>query len=195
MFFTVFSLAFLFGYNVEKQYTIGICRLECRSSERIVYSIKQNTSLDNANQEQSNQSLIEKKRNKEIISTPLLPKRKDILLESIYITDGNNKISSIDIVRQLLNQTSKIDYQKKQRFLFAYEDVKLLDKKNYTYLSLASAIKKYHINNTILLMLTDKGYRDVFWNSYITSKLHQYKNLVVACLDRQVYNVIMNIIN
>ena len=135
-------------------------------------------------------SLVEKKRDDVLISTPLLPKEDGVFFESIYVSDGDRKISDQLAIKRLLAQTSTVDYVKKQRFRFAYEDLEYLDRKNYTYLSLASAIEKYNVNRTILLMLTDYGYLNVFWNSYIASKLDQYPNLLVACLDREVYDVI-----
>ena len=51
------------------------------------------------------------------------------------------------------------------------------------------------INNTILMMIVDYGYLDLWRNSYIAGNLSQYKNLVVFCLDEQSYNVILFIIH
>lgn len=45
------------------------------------------------------------------------------------------------------------------------------------------------INNTILMMIVDYGFLDLWRNAYNAGKLSQYKNLVVFCLDEQSYNV------
>ena len=42
---------------------------------------------------------------------------------------------------------------------------------------------------TVLLMMTDYGYMDMFVNSYRVGNLSQYKNLVVLCIDEQSYRV------
>lgn len=45
------------------------------------------------------------------------------------------------------------------------------------------------INNTILMMIVDYAYLDLWRNAYNAGKLSQYKNLVVFCLDEQSYKV------
>ncbi len=48
------------------------------------------------------------------------------------------------------------------------------------------------MNNSILLMLTDLGYLDQFWNTYLYGNFTQYKNLVVACINQEAYEVLSN---
>lgn len=47
------------------------------------------------------------------------------------------------------------------------------------------------INNTILMMIIDYGYLDLWRNSYIAGNLSQYKNLIVFCLDEQSYKEVL----
>ena len=47
------------------------------------------------------------------------------------------------------------------------------------------------INNTILMMIVDYGYLDLWMNSYIAGNLSQYRNLVVFCLDEQSYKEVL----
>ena len=44
-------------------------------------------------------------------------------------------------------------------------------------------------NGTILLMMVDYGYLNMFVNSYLYANLSQYQNLVVMCIDERSYNV------
>lgn len=92
----------------------------------------------------------------------------------------------IDVVKE----TMKNDYLK-YSFLFAYPDKPFMGNNKYIYYTIPQAVNKYKVNNTVLLMLTDWGYMNQFWNSYIVSDLKQYSNLVVACLDTQVYEVMI----
>ena len=46
-------------------------------------------------------------------------------------------------------------------------------------------------NHTVLLMIADYGYLNMWNNAYITGKLSHYRNLVVFCLDRESYRVFM----
>ena len=48
-------------------------------------------------------------------------------------------------------------------------------------------------NGTVLLMMTDYGYMNMFLNSYMVGNLSQYKNLVVLCMDEQSYRVLVSI--
>ena len=43
------------------------------------------------------------------------------------------------------------------------------------------------VNGTVLLMMTDYGYMNMFVNSYRVGNLSQYQNLVVLCIDEQSY--------
>ena len=43
------------------------------------------------------------------------------------------------------------------------------------------------IDNTILMMIVDYGYLDLWRNSYIAGNLSQHKNLLIVCLDEQSY--------
>ena len=47
------------------------------------------------------------------------------------------------------------------------------------------------INNTVLMMIVDYGYLDLWRNSYNAGNLSQYKNLVVFCLDEQSYKEVL----
>ena len=51
------------------------------------------------------------------------------------------------------------------------------------------------VNGTVLLMMTDYGYMDMFVNSYRVGNLSQYKNLVVLCIDEQSYRVSVMVMN
>ena len=46
------------------------------------------------------------------------------------------------------------------------------------------------INNTVFVMIVDFGYLRVFLNSYFTSRLWEYPNLVILCLDQRSFNVL-----
>ena len=43
-------------------------------------------------------------------------------------------------------------------------------------------------NNTLLLMIVDYGYLNMWNNSYLASHLEEYDNLVVFCMDTLSYN-------
>ena len=91
------------------------------------------------------------------------------------------------VVSKLLEKTSNIDYLQDIQFAFAAPSP------NNSHLSLTEAVLRYQVNNTVILMLTDSGYIHQFWNSYLVSKLDRYPNLVVACLDLQVYEVAISV--
>ena len=55
--------------------------------------------------------------------------------------------------------------------------------------SLKDYLSQKAINRTVLLMMTDYGYMNMFVNSYRVGNLSQYKNLVVLCIDEQSYRV------
>lgn len=46
-------------------------------------------------------------------------------------------------------------------------------------------------NHTVLLMIADYGYLNMWNNAYIAGNLSRYNNLVVFCLDRESYRVFM----
>ena len=52
-------------------------------------------------------------------------------------------------------------------------------------------LANHAINSTILMMIVDYGYLDLWRNAYNAGKLSQYKNLVVVCLDEQSYKVML----
>ena len=51
-------------------------------------------------------------------------------------------------------------------------------------------VKSKTINNTVFVMIVDFGYLRVFLNSYFTSRLWEYPNLVILCLDQRSFNVL-----
>lgn len=55
--------------------------------------------------------------------------------------------------------------------------------------SLKDYLSQKAVNGTVLLMMTDYGYMNMFVNSYRVGNLSQYKNLVVLCIDEQSYRV------
>ena len=55
-------------------------------------------------------------------------------------------------------------------------------------------VLKHKVNNTIILMFTDKGYMHNLVRSYYSSKLYLYSNLVVVCGDIECYHVLLHII-
>lgn len=57
--------------------------------------------------------------------------------------------------------------------------------------SLKDYLSQKAVNGTVLLMMTDYGYMNMFVNSYRVGNLSQYKNLVVLCMDEQSYHVII----
>ena len=58
----------------------------------------------------------------------------------------------------------------------------VLSRKSVSY-SLTESIARYSKNNTIFLMLVDRGYFNQFLNAYYVGNLKQYDNLLVVCLD------------
>ena len=53
--------------------------------------------------------------------------------------------------------------------------------------SLQDYLSQKAVNGTVLLMMTDYGYMNMFVNSYRVGNLSQYQNLVVLCIDEQSY--------
>ena len=53
--------------------------------------------------------------------------------------------------------------------------------------SLQDYLAQKAVNGTVLLMMTDYGYMNMFVNSYRVGNLSQYQNLVVLCIDEQSY--------
>lgn len=93
------------------------------------------------------------------------------------------------VIEELWKYSEKIDYIHYGLFEFAYPKTHYKGKAGYTYYSLSEAIDKYQVKNSILLMLTDLGYLEQFWNTYLYGNFTQYKNLVVACINQEVYEV------
>ena len=56
-------------------------------------------------------------------------------------------------------------------------------------MSLQECLSQKAVDGTILLMMVDYGYLDMFINSYRVGELSQYKNLIVFCLEEQSYRV------
>ena len=54
-------------------------------------------------------------------------------------------------------------------------------------MSLQDYLSQKAVNGTVLLMMTDYGYMNMFVNSYRVGNLSQYQNLVVLCIDEQSY--------
>lgn len=109
-----------------------------------------------------------------IIDSPSIP-RKDIP----------------NAIRSIVNQTLEVNYFN-VKFDFAYPETPYKGNASFVYYTLPEAVKKYSFYNSVLLMLTDSGYLNQFWNTYVVSNLESYRNLVVACLDRNVYEVRIN---
>ena len=57
-------------------------------------------------------------------------------------------------------------------------------------MSFIQFVKSKAINNTVFVMIVDFGYLRVFLNSYFTSRLWEYPNLVILCLDQRSFNVL-----
>ena len=55
--------------------------------------------------------------------------------------------------------------------------------------SLKDYLSQKAVNGTVLLMMTDYGYMNMFVNSYRVGNLSQHQNLVVLCIDEQSYRV------
>ena len=61
--------------------------------------------------------------------------------------------------------------------------------------SLQDYLSQKAVNGTVLLMMTDYGYMNMFLNSYRVGNLSQYQNLVVLCIDEQSYRVSALVMN
>ena len=61
--------------------------------------------------------------------------------------------------------------------------------------SLQDYLSQKAVNGTVLLMMTDYGYMNMFVNSYRVGNLSQYQNLVVLCIDEQSYRVSALVMN
>jgi hypothetical protein len=55
--------------------------------------------------------------------------------------------------------------------------------------SLADIVNSIAENNTIFAMMTNFGYINMFVNTVKVSKLNNYPNFIVFCLDRESYDV------
>ena len=115
--------------------------------------------------------------------------RKEVLPINVETEIGSSELVK-DIIRKVVNETMNMNYFD-YYFQFAYPDSPFKGNDSYIYYTIPKAVTRYKVNNTVLLMLTDWGYLNQFWNSYVVSNLKQYSNLVVACLDTEVYEVIV----
>lgn len=97
---------------------------------------------------------------------------------SFHRYDSNRRI-----IRNLWNERKDVNYFR--CFLFDYLEQKSSEKSP----SLHEAVTRYSINNTIILMFTDKGYSNSLLSTYYASKLYNYSNLIVVCADIECYNV------
>ena len=55
--------------------------------------------------------------------------------------------------------------------------------------TMISFLSQKACNKTILLMIVDYGYLDMWNNTYIAGNLSHYDNLAVFCMDRESYSV------
>lgn len=87
------------------------------------------------------------------------------------------------IIMNLWNERKDVNYFR--CFTFDYLEQKRIENSP----SLHEAVTRYSINNTIILMFTDKGYSNSLLSTYYASKLYNYSNLIVVCADIDCYNV------
>lgn len=87
------------------------------------------------------------------------------------------------IIKNLWNERKDVNYFR--CFTFDYLEQKRIENSP----SLHEAVTRYSINNTIILMFTDKGYSNSLLSTYYASKLYNYSNLIVVCADIDCYNV------
>ena len=87
------------------------------------------------------------------------------------------------IIKNLWNERKDVNYFR--CFWFDY----LEQKSSENSPSLHEAVIRYSINNTIILMFTDKGYSNSLLSTYYASKLYNYSNLIVVCADIDCYHV------
>lgn len=87
------------------------------------------------------------------------------------------------IIKNLWNERKDVNYFR--CFTFDYLEQKRIENSP----SLHEAVIRYSINNTIILMFTDKGYSNSLLSTYYASKLYNYSNLIVVCADIDCYNV------
>lgn len=87
------------------------------------------------------------------------------------------------IIKNLWNERKDVNYFR--CFTFDYLEQKRIENSP----SLHEAVTRYSINNTIILMFTDKGYSNSLLSTYYASKLYNYSNLIVVCADIECYTV------
>ena len=77
--------------------------------------------------------------------------------------------------------------------LLQIKELRTVTNADYRALPLTMKSFLYHKaqNHTVLLMIADYGYLNMWNNAYITGNLSHYHNLVVFCLDRESYRVIL----
>lgn len=110
------------------------------------------------------------------------------IMENKRHTKERRKLAD-NLINQYLNETNRPSYFKNVRYSFAYDNEVFRKNSTYPYLSLNEAIEKYKVDNSILLMFTNYGFINQFRNTYIASKLMNYKNLIVVCIDKRAYEV------
>ena len=79
------------------------------------------------------------------------------------------------------SENERVEYSVLKSSLAYHKGVREVSLKDY--------LAQKAVNGTVLLMMTDYGYMDMFVNSYRVGHLSQYKNLVVLCIDKQSYRV------
>lgn len=97
---------------------------------------------------------------------------------SFHRYDSNRRI-----IRNLWNERKDVNYFR----CFWYDYLEQKSSENSP--SLHEAVIRYSINNTIILMFTDKGYSNSLLSTYYASKLYNYSNLIVVCADIECYHV------
>ena len=80
-----------------------------------------------------------------------------------------------------LPENESVEYSVLKSSLAYHKGVRAVSLKDY--------LAQKAVNGTVLLMMTDYGYMNMFVNSYRVGNLSQYKNLVVLCIDEQSYRV------
>ena len=116
-------------------------------------------------------------------------------ISTIYATNNN----------QIMNNETEKHYSMNSLFvvLFIVHCLSFLPENEKTEHSILESSLAYHkevrevslqdylsqkaVNGTVLLMMTDYGYMNMFVNSYRVGNLSQYQNLVVLCIDEQSY--------
>lgn len=107
----------------------------------------------------------------------------------ITLSLNQSNVYVYDIITDLWNQSKYKRYINDNLFEFAYRNNPSSPNHEFEYITLQHAITMYQVNKTVLLMLTDNGYINQFMNTYISSNLEKYPNLIVVCLNDEAYKV------